>query len=341
MEPVRLGMIGCGIAARDLHLPALQRLSDKFEIVAVCNISEPKAREFASRVGDVPYYLDYRELLAQSQVEAVDIALPIHLNYSVTRAALEAGKHVMVEKPLAGNLGDARKMLEFEQRFPQVMMVAENFRYHEAFRLLRSIFDEGEIGKPYAVFWDVFRLVDENNKYAKTEWRLNHTYPGGFITDGGVHNIAALRDLFGDFIRGSALTRSINPGIGEIDTLSLQFETERGVYGVLNLFVSSRGYRANRIVVLGSRGSVEVQDNRLIRVNRGDTAPQDHVLEEDLSYVREFEDFYCAIRENKRVLSTFAEAYRDLETMLTALERAREWRKLRFGNSSDSDNPNL
>ncbi len=63
MKPFKLGLIGCSIAAKDLHWPALNKLQDKFEITVVCNRSEPKAAEFAHMVGDLPHVLDYRELL--------------------------------------------------------------------------------------------------------------------------------------------------------------------------------------------------------------------------------------------------------------------------------------
>lgn len=83
MRKVKLGIIGTGLAAKNLLLPALQKLKNKFEIVAVCNHTEKKAKEFSKLVGGVPVYNDYQELLKRDDVEAVDITLPIHLNYKV------------------------------------------------------------------------------------------------------------------------------------------------------------------------------------------------------------------------------------------------------------------
>ena len=129
MEKIKIGIIGCGIAARDLHLPALNRLKDKFEITAVCNHTIDKAKSFSDLVGGVPYFKDYHDLLNRQDVDAVDVVLPIGLNPKVTHDALRAGKHIMVEKPLAANLEDARKMLDLEKQYPQTTMVAENYRY--------------------------------------------------------------------------------------------------------------------------------------------------------------------------------------------------------------------
>ena len=86
---IKLGIIGTGLAAKNLHLPALQKLKDNFEITAVCNHTEKKAREFSELIGGVKYYLDHKELLKDKNVEAVDITLPIDLNYKVTIGFIE------------------------------------------------------------------------------------------------------------------------------------------------------------------------------------------------------------------------------------------------------------
>jgi len=320
MEPIKLGIIGCGIAARELHYPALQKLTDKFTISVVCNHTEPKAKSFAQLVGGVPYVLDYQELLNHPEVEAVDIILPIHLNYQVTRDALNAGKHVIVEKPLAANISEANKMMDLDRKFDQVKMVAENFRYRTTFYRVKELLEANEIGEPYSVFWNVFYHVDRtNNKYARTEWRIHHQYPGGFITDGGVHNIAALRYFFGDIISGSAFTKSVNPKIGKLDTMSFQFATSSGVHGVFNAFFSANGYSENRIIILGKSGSMVIEDNTISLKKHG-KPDRVETLEDDGGYQAQFEDFYEAIRSGTPVKSSFAEAYQDFVTILKALE---------------------
>jgi len=318
LKPVKLGIIGCGIATRELHAPALLKLKDKFEVTAVCNINEPKAMECADGFGGIPFVFDYRDLLNRADVEAVDIAVPYNLNYEITLAALEAGKHVIVEKPLAHDLAEAYRMLELDCRFPQVKMVAENFRYHPAFLRIKSLITEGRIGESLAIFWNVFRLVDSNNKYYQTGWRVENRFPGGFVTDGGVHNIAALRLMFGDIVRGQAFSRSVNPEIGDIDSLSFQFETIGGVQGVLNIFVSVKGFFKNEILIVGREGTIEVVNNKVIRIHRQSNTIEESIAE-DTSYQSEFEDFYQAIRTGQPVASPFSEAFRDLQVMLSAV----------------------
>lgn len=331
MKPIKLGIIGCGIAARELHWPALRKLKDMFEITVVCNHTEPKARDFSKMLGNVPYVLDYRELIKRPDVEAVDITLPIHLHYQVTKDALQAGKHVIVEKPLAANLSEARSMVQFESQYPQVKMVAENFRYRSYFRRLKEYMDQGRIGKPYAMFWNIFALIDSDNIYAQTKWRMYHQYPGGFITDAGIHYIAALRYMFGDIVSGNAFTKSINPDIGRVDSMSFQFTTTSNVSGVWNIFMSANGFSEDGILIYGTQGSVlavqigETFGNTKITIQKNGITELKEIIENDTGFQEEFKDFYQAVRTGQKVISSFSEAYRDLQVVIKALDSANRW----------------
>jgi predicted dehydrogenase len=318
MKPVKLGIIGCGIAARELHWPALERLKNEFKITAVCNHTGPKAKSFAEMVGGVPCFLDYRELLASAEVEAVDIILPLHLNYEVTAAALKAGKHVIVEKPLAANIPQAKKMLELDSRYSRVKLLAENFRYRVLFNRAKQII---------AVIWNIFHHVDAKyNPYARTEWRIHHRYPGGFVTDGGVHQIGAIRLLFGDIRSGRAVTKSVNPAIGEIDTMMFHFETVQGLSGELNFFYSAMGYSDETMHVLGNKGSLLVRNGEIILKQDG-FKEQIEKIEDDGGFYGELKNFYEAIRRGKPLKSPFLEGYKDLKVILSAIKSARSGRK--------------
>jgi predicted dehydrogenase len=325
MKPIKLGIIGCGIAARKLHLPPLMELRNKFEIVVACNHTEEKAKEFSRLAGDgaraLPYVLDYKKILTMPEVEAVDILLPIELNYQVTRDCLQAGKHVLVEKPLAVNLREAQSMVKLEKDTDLVTMVAEHLRYHPAFISIKQYLDQGKIGQIQAVFWNIFSHMEESNQYAKTQWRLAHKYPGGFVTDGGVHQIAALRDLLGDITGCGAFLKSMNPGIGKADSLCLQFKAPKGVIGVLNIFFSSPSYQENRLLIMGTEGCMVYENNVLILKKNGETELKEH-FNEDAGYKEELEAFYEAVRNHQAVKSSFFEGYCDLKGILDALQLA-------------------
>src|SRR4051794_37669424 len=94
-NPIRLGIIGSGLAVRYLHWPALQRLPEQFTVVQNCDVDEKTARENGELVGSRGWTLDYREVLANPEVEAVLLSLPIHLTAQLIAESARAGKHVI------------------------------------------------------------------------------------------------------------------------------------------------------------------------------------------------------------------------------------------------------
>jgi predicted dehydrogenase len=125
--PLRLGIIGCGLATKNLHWPVLRQMPGKFRVVAVCNHTPEKAREFARIAGLNKFETDYRRLLDSPEVDAVLVSLPIHKNAAVTRDCLAAGKHVLCEKPLAHTLEEAKTLKDFATNSSAVLLVGENY----------------------------------------------------------------------------------------------------------------------------------------------------------------------------------------------------------------------
>lgn len=318
---IKLGIIGTGLAAKILHLPALKRLSDKFEITAVCNHTEKKAREFSDLIGGVKYYLDHKEFLKDKNVEAVDITLPIDLNYKVTIDSLKAGKHIFLEKPLAASMNEAKKMLTLKSKYRQVMLLAENFRYRKVYNSVKDLLKNKSIEKVYAAQWNVFYQVTSDNDYGATKWRQKHKYVGGFMLDAGVHNIAALRMLFGEVKSVAAFTDSINPQIGTPDTMSAQIIFNSGVKVIYNLFFTVKHHWENKFLVFGDKGTIEVNDD-MISLKLNDDAPQIIDASDFGGYDEEFLDFYNAIVNHKKVRSGFIDGYKDMEVVFAALKSA-------------------
>jgi predicted dehydrogenase len=318
---IKLGIIGTGLAAKILHLPALQRLHDNFEITAVCNHTEKKAKEFSELAGGVKYYLDYKDLLKDKDVEAVDISLPINLNYRITIDSLKAGKHVFLEKPLAGSMAEAKKMLGLKTEYEQVMLLAENFRYRKVYNSVNDLLKKKAVGKVYAAQWNVFYQVTSDRDYGATKWRQNHKYVGGFMLDAGVHNIAALRMLFEEVKSVTAFTESINPKIGKPDTMSVQLIFSSGIKVIYNLFFTVKHHWENKLLVFGDKGTIEANDD-MISLKLNDSAPQIIDASDFGGYDEEFMDFYNAIVSRKKVKSAFIDGYKDMEVVFAALKSA-------------------
>jgi predicted dehydrogenase len=324
MEPVRLGIIGCGIAARELHWPALKDMKDRFRITVVCNRTEPKAAWFSELIGGVPYVMDYREVLARDDVDAVSVILPFELNRQVTEDAVAAGKHAMLEKPLASTLDDARALVRLGKETTLTLMVAENFRYRRLYLRTREHLESGSIGGAYAAIWNFATDVASgaNLQYLGTKWRLDSgMYPGGFIVDGGVHITAVIHDLFGEIAFVTAMTSGVNPDAGPVDTMTTNFVTKKGVMGTIHQFYSSKGLRANTLTIHGDRGTIVVDNNAsTIALYRPDAEPVSESVDAERGYVGEYDNFYRAIRFGEPVVSTLEKAYRDFLVLMRALD---------------------
>ena len=126
---VKIAIIGCGGIANGKHMPSLSKL-DNVEMVAFCDIIEEKAQEAAKKYGDgtARVYTDYKELLKDESIDVVHVLTPNRSHSFITVDALEAGKHVMCEKPMAINSAEAKKMLDAAKRTGKKLTIGYNNR---------------------------------------------------------------------------------------------------------------------------------------------------------------------------------------------------------------------
>ena len=147
---VKLGIIGCGGIANSKHMPALKKMED-VEMVAFCDIIEERAKKAAEEFG-VPgakYYTDYKELLKDESSEVVHVCTPNREHSFITVDALEAGKHVMCEKPMAINTEEAQKMLDAARRTGKMLTIGYQNRYRPDSQYLKKACEAGELGEIY------------------------------------------------------------------------------------------------------------------------------------------------------------------------------------------------
>src|SRR5215510_11649956 len=134
-RPIRLGLIGAGIFARDAHVPSIKALGNAFDVVAIFSRTQSAAEglnDLLPRKADV--YTDITAMLNRDDIEAVDVVLPILAMPDVVAKALKVGKHVISEKPIAPTVEVAQALLSLYGNYPRLTwMVAENWRYEAAF----------------------------------------------------------------------------------------------------------------------------------------------------------------------------------------------------------------
>ncbi len=307
-RPIRLGIIGTGLAVEQLHWPALKRMPDRFRVVAFCDVEQSHAEHFAAYTGTAMdgFTADVRDLLRRDDVDAVLISLPIPLNLQMTRAALEAGKHVICEKPSGANEAEGRAFVELAAAHPErTVLIAENLFYRDDLRLARSLIDEGHLGRVHLVAWRmVSQLVPRPDEFSSTPWRHQAEYEGGPHLDAGVHHIAQLRLLCGDADRVAGEIQDANAIFGGPSDLVL---TLRFVGGAAGSYAASypelavppestemRLYGTEAVMTIGREGIRIFRPDGNIEVYRVERA--------DGGYFNEFLDFSEAVAHGAAVV---------------------------------------
>ncbi|NOU69452.1 gfo/Idh/MocA family oxidoreductase [Paenibacillus sp. LMG 31461] len=181
----RIAIIGCGGIANGKHMPSLSKL-DNVEMVAFCDIISEKAQEAAAKYGkgEARVYEDYREVLKDSSIDIVHVCTPNDSHAEITIAALEAGKHVMSEKPMAKTAVDARRMVEAAKRTGKKLTVGYNNRFRGDSQHLYKICSEGELGEIY------FAKAHAIRRRAVPTWGVfldEEKQGGGPLIDIGTH----------------------------------------------------------------------------------------------------------------------------------------------------------
>lgn len=315
--PVRLALVGAGIFARDTHLPAIQALGDTYEIVAVCSRREESARKLA-RLLDHPVDVttDYLALLDRSDIDAVNLIVPIPLLPPMVESALAAGKHVISEKPVAPTVAIGRELLG--KVGDQVWMVAENWRYVSSFLQAADHIQRGDIGDVRFCHFAAPIAMNTSNKFYHTDWRRAGDFPGGFILDAGVHHAAVLRLLLGEIASVSAYVAQMNPDLPPADTLSAALRFDSGVLGTYSITFAASVSERTGVHVIGSQGSLQAFTDEL-QVMRGSEMMITRFRNDGIE--NELAAFAAAIRDGAAHRNPAAAALQDvavIEAMLHA-----------------------
>ena len=244
VESVRMAVVGLGYWGPNL-VRNLQELPEA-EIVCVCD-ARPEALEAIHRRYPSPSLTtDFEEVLDHTDVEAVAIATPVASHYRLAEAALKAGKHVFVEKPLAGSYAEALTLIEVARKADRVLMPGHTFLYSPPVDFVSRLIASGELGEIYFV----------------STSRVNlglHQSDVSVIWDLGPHDLSILRYWLDDMpVQVSAMTRDcIVPGIPDVAFLNLQFRAGPMAQVELSWLAPSK---LRRTAVIGSKKMVVYDD---------------------------------------------------------------------------------
>lgn len=295
--PIRLALIGCGRISRR-HVLAMKDLQERgrgdFVVRAVCDANEQAASERADMLeellGERPaVYNTHQELLAEAQVDAADLCLPHGLHHGIAVDCMEAGLHVLCEKPLGVTIKACRLMIEAAESTGRILSTAAPHRRQPGQRTAKWVFDEsGLLGTPLSFFhqlrssavlagapssetgrpnpsqlWGQQPAGSNEPLPGHKRWRRDRLMSGGGpVLDSGFHYCDSLRYFFGEVDRVYAVLRSMKSGAPEPtgdapeDTAFITFSFKNGVTGSWSWSFAAPGEEAYDVTFYGSRGSL-------------------------------------------------------------------------------------
>jgi UDP-N-acetyl-2-amino-2-deoxyglucuronate dehydrogenase len=287
MEKAALVVLGCGWIAQR-HAAAARRL--RVPLIFASRDLE-RARRYAKTFGAIAAYGSYAEALADPRAAGAIICTPHDRHVADACAAFAAGKHVLLEKPLARTLDEADEIIVAASAAGRVLMVAEQFHFMPAFRRVKALLDSGRLGALREL-----HLIARGFG-ARSGWRLTaETVGGGALIDGGIHYVHNLRWWGGEVRRVVALRppQTVTAMEGE-DAISLLAELSGGALGLLSNSLGAPGLsRLQWSTVTGARGSCFADNRGRFVLVRGEAGRRLWFFRRD---VRGYEAMLTAFRE--------------------------------------------
>lgn len=251
MSKIRWGVLGTARIAVDQVIPAMQQ-GQSTEVVALASRDLSKAQHAAHQLGVAKAHGSYAALIADPEIQAVYIPLPNHLHVAWSIAALEAGKHVLCEKPIGLDAAQAQSLIDAGRRHPRLkLMEAFMYRHHLQWTTAKRMVDQGLLGDLRAVH-TLFSYYDRDPRSITNQVEIG----GGALLDIGCYGISVARFLFdGEPLRVAAqVERDPEFHVDRLVTAAMEFEQ-----GQASFTVGTQLAPYQRVQILGTAGRLEIE----------------------------------------------------------------------------------
>ncbi len=276
---LRVALVGCGIISEQ-HIHAYARNADRARIVVCCDVDGERAARRAAEVGpEVRVTTSYEDVLADPDVDAIELLTPHHLHPDAVIAAARAGKHILCQKPLAKTIADCDAMIDAAHAAGVTLFYGETNRTMPAAVAAAQAIAEGRIGK--LVGLQASYAHWQGGEYLQTAWRYDPKITGGGqLLDGGIHAIDLLRHVGGDVAAVACFTTRFRPELGGEDTASLSLRFANG--GHLGSFFASQAvgiwFPSAMMVAMGTEGALRLGGGPALTLHRPDLPDHQEVL---------------------------------------------------------------
>jgi UDP-N-acetylglucosamine 3-dehydrogenase len=276
---LRVGLVGCGAIARRAHLPAFRAAgADEVDVVAFASRSRSSAEAAAKEWGSGRVEDDWRRLVESPDVDAVDICSPNRFHAEVAVAAAGAGKHVLVEKPMACTVAEADAMITAAERSGVVLCVAHNLRFASPFFTARQVVTAGMLGHLVA-FRAAFGHGGPQDWAPQAGWFFDPEQSGGgALIDLGIHVADLIRFVLDDDVTEvSALLSTRSPGVDEAAQVVLRMAG--GAIGSFHASWVTHPAPDHQLTVFGTEATLHLDGRTPLTLLRPDAEAEPVALE--------------------------------------------------------------
>ena len=329
---LRVGVIGAGIAQR--HLAGYNWNKDLFEIPVLCSLDEERGRAAVAEYGVGEYTMDVDTLFARDDIDIIDVSTPPDSHFELSRRAIEAGKHVICEKPLFGSIADVDRMAEIVGKTDRKFMPIFQYRYGTGLQKLKMLIEQGLAGKPYLTTIETHWWRPA--AYYEVPWRGKWaTELGGGLLGHAIHAHDMLNYVHGACAEVFAYGDTLVNKIEVEDTMALSVRMANGSLAALSMTLGSQKEISRLRICFSDLVAESILEpytmgrdpwtfisNDPAHQARIDAALATYQVHED-GYTRQFELFHDAIVNGGEPPVTLQDARNSLELVTAAYQSQR------------------
>jgi len=323
-------LIGCGAIAK-VHIEVIEALENA-RAIGVYDKNAEFAERFANEHG-IKVFSTMEELLA-SDVETIAICTPSGLHAPLAIQCMEAGKHVVVEKPIALTVADCDRLLEVERATGKICAPISQLRFYEDIRRAKEILDEGLLGKP--ILCDLYMKYHRSREYyAGSSWRGTFAMDGGgALMNQGVHGIDVMHFLMGGITEVNGTVRTQVHDIEVEDTAVATVRFANGAIGVIEGTTSVQSGYPRKLEIHCEKGDMIIVENKIVALALPDFEHKEDEQKFDSSsnpmnishkgHTAQYTNFLAALDGREKLFYTATEASAAVKTILAIYESSKE-----------------
>jgi predicted dehydrogenase len=334
---LRVAIVGCGLISGQ-HIRAYARFPERARIVVCCDPVRERAEAAAELAGGARVVTDLAEVLADPEVQSVDLLTPHHLHIAGVEAAAEAGKHILCQKPLARTLEECDRMIAAAERAGVHLFYGEISRTSPVAVAAKRAVDEGRIGRIVGLQGTYSNW--QTGSYLQTAWRYDPALSGGGqLLDGGVHVLDYLMHLGGPIAGVMCHTTRFREELGGEDTATLSLRFEGGHLGTLLSSHASATWMPEAYAVAFGTDALLVLGGRhgaLTLHPRGGGEPEVLAVERGDSFASMIEAYLGVVLDGNPSPSPARLGRETLEVVLAAYQSAEERREVSITRAAGS-----